>query len=188
MRLFASAGLLELAVPPAETADALAAAVVEPDLRVRANVVGTLAKLPEVRGDVIAALAESVAAPSGGLRRRVAELFARSDSAAARSGLIAFLADPSVRVRLVAATGLMEHGEVEIAADALAGLLATGSRAVVRRVQTLVKSRADVLAPFADRFPNGWGAFLQRAAAPAVPAPTGSRAEREPVTAARLPA
>jgi HEAT repeat protein len=118
IRKVASGGWIKAAIPE-EVVPALVETLRDPETQVRANAAHALARLESVPAEAADLLAACAADPSDSLRLHAAMALQRAPVAAAAPTLALLLEDTNVRVRLVAAGGLLAAEPTEARAVAV---------------------------------------------------------------------
>jgi HEAT repeat protein len=141
VRKVASAGWLKATAIPEEAIPELVQALGDPETQVRANAVHALSRLEAVPSAAVPRLAECAADPSDGLRIGAALALQAAPPAEAREVLEGLLADPNVRVRLIAAGSLLgADPDNDWAGAVVLGALADPAPRVRKSALALVES------------------------------------------------
>jgi HEAT repeat protein len=107
VRLLASAGWMKATAIPDDAIAGLVDALHDPEVQVRANAAHALGRLDALPDGAVGPLTECAADPFDGLRLNAAVALRLAPPEEAGPVLAELLADPSVKVRLVAARGLL---------------------------------------------------------------------------------
>src|SRR5262249_29565505 len=151
VRKIASAGWLKAEAIPGEAVPALVGALRDPQGQGRANAARALARLDPVPAEAVPPLAQGAAQPSGALRLSAALAPQAVGPPGPRSeALRRLVADPNVRVRLIAAGALLaedaaDAGAAAAVAEALSSPTAAYRRAAVGLVESLGEAGGELL-------------------------------------------
>jgi HEAT repeat protein len=110
IRVVASAGWMKAAAIPEDAIPALLEALRDPELQVRANAAHALARLDPLPAEAIPLLIECTADAHDGLRINAALALKRAPAGAVGAVMQHLVADPNLRVRLIAASVLLAAG------------------------------------------------------------------------------
>ncbi len=107
VRKIASAAWMKADAIPEDAIPALVAALGDPENQVRANAAHALARLDAPPAEAVPRLIECAGDANDGLRMSAAMALARAPAEATRDVMLHLLADPSLRVRLIAAGSVL---------------------------------------------------------------------------------
>jgi HEAT repeat protein len=109
VRMVASAGWMKATSIPEEVIPALIQGLADPEVQVRANVAHALSRLESLPVDAVPRLAECATDPNDGLRINAALALKLGPSGEVRGIMEQLVADPYLRVRLIAAGWLLAN-------------------------------------------------------------------------------